>query len=243
MGAASTHGDPLDTPALLQAGVAALREQRFDEAVEKLETVWKDEAFATSEDLADIRARVGSLLAQAHLERGDARAADRPCREAIRILRRLRDKPGLDAVRELQDRIVRSLAHDAEAASRLAEQRRVATTPIEELLEGVEGEERLAALVRKATAHIDLDEHDVGAILAQQGLDEAREASHATWQVMALLALARATPQRAVAHLVAARDIADSHSEFNLISTVARAAQVAEVELPALPIAGRSKEC
>jgi hypothetical protein len=224
----------------LSRGVSALGREAYDEAATLLGGVWTDPAFQQAEDLADIRARVASLYAQALFETGDVHGADKVCRQAIRLVRKLRDKEGLQQVRSLQDRIVGTLAHDAEAAARLAEQQRVASTPLDELVASAStDEERVAVLVRKATAHCDVGELDEGGLLAQRGLDDATVLGHATWQVMARLALARARPSEALEHLVAARQTADEASEFNLISTIARAADVCGVELPGLRLPER----
>ncbi len=232
----------MNTADRLAQGVADLRAGRNQEAADHLAEVWADEELSAAEDLVDIRARAGSLYVQALVQLGQPRAADRPCRDVIRLLRKLRDRDGLTEVRRLQDQIVRALAHDREAEERASAQRRIASTPLEDLLEGVTGEERIAVHVRKANALADAGELEVAVRVARLGLQLAEEAQHITWQVMAHMALARARPHVARDHLVRAHGIADSHEEFNLVSMVARAAEVAEVELPRAWIGARPED-
>ena len=78
----------------------------------------------------------------------------------------------LELVRGLQDRVVKGLVLQAEQVARQAEQRRVADTPLDALLaDATDARTRAERLVKKATAHADVGEHDAGRPLAHAGLD------------------------------------------------------------------------
>lgn len=232
-----THdSEPPDLPTRLAAGVAALQAARWDDAIDALGPVYADPELASSEDLRDIRASVCSLYAQALLEAGRPHDADRPCRDAIRIVRALRDRAALDAVRSLQDRIVAAIAHDAERAQRLAEQARIAATPLDDLLAHAHDDAaRAEVLVKKAQAHVDVGQAAEGAQLATRAVEAARLADHVTWEVFALLALARADASQAQQALHAAYRRAERAEEFNLVSATARTARELQVALPTEP--------
>lgn len=222
-----------DAAAQLLAGVEALRRGAPGEAVAPLQAVCDDPDLAAADDLADVRARAWSLLAQAHLENGDPEAAEGPCREALRLLRRLRDTDGLGHVRALQDRIVGTLAHDADRARRLAEQARIADTRLDTLLAGATDDvARAEVLTKKAGALLDTGRPDEAAPLARDAVRAADASGHATWRTLARLALARAVPDEAVTHCIDAHRVAVDADEFNLVSTVAAAAVDLGVDLP-----------
>lgn len=223
----------MDLHERIAEGLLALRSGRPADAMTSLRVVWEDVDLAEAVDLVDIRARVGSLYAQAALESGARAEADKVCRDVLRILRKLGDRAGLDEVRTLQDQIVTAMARDAEQAERLKEQRAVSATPLVHLLAGVTDPlGRAEKLVKKATAHADLGELDQGAPLAREAVTLADAHGSPQWSVLARLALARLEPAHAVDHLIAAHRRAESAGEFNLISTIARAADLAGVVMP-----------
>lgn len=223
----------MDLEQRIADGLLALRSGRPADAAALLQVVWEDPDLAAAADLVDIRARVGSLYTQAAMDAGQLDVADKACREVLRIVRRLGDRAGLEQVRGLQDGIVLALARRAEHEQRLVEQRLVAATPLADLLAGVTDPlVRAERLVKKATAHADLDEHPEGRPLAAEALALAAAQGSAQWCVLACLALARLDPAHAVAHLAVAHQHAESAGEFNLISTIARAADLAGVALP-----------
>lgn len=222
-------------PERLAAGLAALRGARWQEAVTHLEPVTDDAELAAADDLADLRARALAWHAQALIELGRAAEAEVRCREAIRLLRRLRDAAGLAEVRSLQDRVVARLAQDAEQAAREAERRRVAQTPLDTLLDGVvDPTEQAAVYTKKALA--DQESGVPGAVqLARRALELAAEAGDVTWEVHAGVAVARCAPEQALEALVAAHRRAERADEFNLVAIVARAADELGIALPTEP--------
>lgn len=240
-------GDPTpdDLPARLRAGVDALRQGRPDRAAALLASVTADPAFQAADDLRDVRARALSLQAQALFDAGRPAEADRPCRDAIRLLRALRDKAGLSEVRALQDRIVGALAHDAEAAQREAERQRIAATPLEDLLADARSPSEAAdRCLKKASALLDGGELAAAAPVAADALARAEDTGDVRLRVLARIAYARSHPSGALDALVAAHGLAADAAEFNLVSVVARAADVLDVALPleAGPHAGRRPE-
>lgn len=219
----------------LAHGVRALRERRPAEAVDALAPVAADPELAAAEDLRDVRARVLALYAQALLESGRPAEAEPVVRDAIRLVRRLGDKAGLEEVRGLQDRVVKALVEAADQARRREEQARVAATPLDVLLAGATDDRaRAEALVKKAVALADVGDAS-GAALARDALDAATRAADVTWQVFALVALARHEPHAASEHLRSAARVADDADEFNLISVVVEASRTLGVPLPTHP--------
>jgi uncharacterized protein YyaL (SSP411 family) len=220
----------------LSTAMEALRRGAPAAAIPPLRELSADADLAAADDLRDVRARVLTWLAGALADTGALADAEAPCREALRLWRALRDKEGLDAARQIQDRIVRALAHDAEAGARAAEAARVAATPVESLLAeaGADPRARALALVRKATALEGDGAREEAAALAARALEEACGDVHG--EVMAHLVLARVGPGSGSvpSHLHAAWAAAAAAEEFNLVSMVARAAELAGVEVGAL---------
>jgi tetratricopeptide (TPR) repeat protein len=224
----------IDLAARLARGVQALGSGQHGAARADLQAVWDDAELAAATDLQDVRARVGSLLAQALLACGEPEMADRACRDTLRLLRRLGDKAGMDAVRALQDQAVRRLADHAQAQQNRAEAARVAETPLDDLLRGQETPEAQAAVfVRKATALLERGTPIPAIPIAERALSLARQHALVTWEVFARLVLARAMAERAPEHLRAALDAAAAAGEFNLVSTIARTAEEAGLAMPA----------
>ncbi len=217
----------------LQKGVEAMREGRWQEAADAIAPVYENEDLAGSSDLQDIYARVCSLYGQILVELGRPRDAHPPIRKALRILRRLRDQAGITQVRKLEDAVVKSIAHDAEREARLQEQRTIADTPLAVLMMQARTEaERGEVLIKKAGAHLDVGEPEEAARLAEEGLELVDRRGVTHWRVMGRITLARAVPERATALLTEAQHLADEASEFNLISTIATAAELTGARLP-----------
>lgn len=221
----------------LAQAMDALRAGRWVDAEADLAVVRAALTAAQDPELRDISARVCSLHAQALHALGRLADADRACRDALRLLRALGDRAGMDQVRSLQDVIVRGLAHDAEARQRQVEQTRIASTPLAELLvDATTPLARAEVLTKKATALTDTGDPDAARPLAVEAVALASAGGDVTWEVMARIALARVSPPDvAAAELAAALHAADAANEFNLVATLARAAEVIGVPLPTHP--------
>lgn len=218
----------------VEAGVAAMGAQRWAEAVEHLGTVHADPAFQVAQDLLDVRASVASLYAQSLLEIGDPLAADRACRDALRCLRTLGDRAGIDEVRKLQDRIVKALADRREQEQHREEARHIAAAPLAELLaDAPDAEARATTLVKKARAHLTSGDAETAADLAIRALDVASAHGLVIWEVFARLVLVEADDLHADGHLTAAVRAAADAGESNLISTIAATARSLGRTLPA----------
>lgn len=219
----------------LSLGIQAMKDKRWPEAATALTSVCEDHEFLSHPDFGDIRASVFSLTAQSLLEVGKAQEAHTSIRRAIRELRRLNDTEGLKQVRSLEDRIVKRLALDAEQAQRLKEQERIAETPLEMLLMPTRtAAERAEVMVKKATALEAVGKVAEAKLLATEALYLTQKVDSVHWQIMARITLARSDRPNALEHLIEAHQLADRREEFNLISTIARAAEYLQVELPKL---------
>ncbi|MEZ4316118.1 MAG: hypothetical protein R3F61_01375 [Myxococcota bacterium] len=216
---------------MLLEGVAAVREGRAADAVAPLGEV--EAALRDQAELRDVHARAASLLAQARLELGDAPGAREASHRAMASSRALGDAEGLAEVRALDERIAASLdqarraalarERSAELAGRtLAEVEAEARSPLA----------RADALLKHANAlqtHGRLDEAATSAARAAEHADEAVSVRE---QVLARIALAEADRDRAAVALYAALELADNADETTLIGLIARAAELAGVELP-----------
>ena len=94
----------------INAGVFALQEGRFADALPGLLDSANDADLAAAPDLRDVRARVCSMLGQTFLGLGRHDEADKWLRISISILRELGDGPGLAEVRGLRGQVVSKLA-------------------------------------------------------------------------------------------------------------------------------------
>ena len=145
------------------------------------------------------------LLAQALYELGRLDEAKESCREAMREARGTGDLAGMEALRALNGRIYARLAELA--------------LP-EEDPSGLEGVERLVHEAQRSAGAEALR-------LARRALELAASPREL---VLSHLALARAQPEAAEAHLRAAHAVADEHEEAQLVAAVAKAARLAGVD-------------
>lgn len=218
----------------LQKGVDALRAQRPGDAVAPLTEAW--EALEDAEELQDFAARVASLLAQALLEQGDAAAARPYAHQALRRLRTAGDEEGLQQVRALDEQIGAAL----EAKRRDVAARAKAAAYAEQTTEAIE------AMAQSPLARADALLKHVDSLRRvgqpQRAIHSAERALH--WAraprevVLAHLALAELGVD-ASDHLSAAHRVADEASETTLVGLVAKAAELAGVELGLASIADR----
>lgn len=218
----------------VRRGVEALRAGRPAEAVLELDPVARDAEFQEAPDLDDVRARVWSLLAQALHDTGRSREAEPWARKALGAAESQGDRAGALAVRALHGAIFAAATDAAKAERAALDARKLAATPLAQVLAGLSPEHAASTLVAKAVADLDDGRPEEAAEAALLGLDRARETGDVREAVLARIALARARPAEAHAHLHAAWLVADEAGEFNLVGAVARAADLAGVALAVL---------
>ncbi|MCB9765315.1 MAG: hypothetical protein H6739_36410 [Alphaproteobacteria bacterium] len=176
-----------------------------------------------------VRARALGLQAQALLALGRAPEARDALRGALRLARDLNDPDGLHQLRALNGRVYARLAEDQHQARLAADEAEALDASLEALLAAAETP-RDAAMVFVRKANQALDQGEDALALAREGLARALACDGATReQVLALLCVARAEPERRAAHLERARGLADRADETALLTAVARAAEDAGV--------------
>ena len=145
----------MDLPLYIRRGVSALAEGRPADAVEALLPVAEDPELDRTEDLADVRARICSLLAQAYLEGRDPARAERWAREALRIATDLGDEQGRQEILHLHRAAVAEVLQLHRDRQAQAAARSLLDTPLE-ILEASEAPpgERVEALVERANAEL-----------------------------------------------------------------------------------------
>ena len=214
--------------------LAALQRGRAAEAAEHLAPVVRAPELEDPE-LADVRARLCSLYAQALLESGDTSQAGIWVRKALRAATATGDTEGITEIRALQGRIVGAVA-DAEGARRREEERAaIAARPLDELLMGLDAPDAIAqVLVKKASAVAHQGGFDEASALFLRAIDVADDAGVLREQVFARLGLAATKPALADALVRQAHALAESADEFTLLATIAREAERLDVSLPVI---------
>lgn len=207
--------------------VAALRAEQPARAVELLEGALADPSFRATAELADVRARAWTLLAQAYLaiEPVDERNVERALGEALTA-----DPAAEAACAELRGRLLDQRQARLEAEARLARAGRLAAADLQPLLEKVrDPDRRLELMVQKAQADVQCGDTTSGERIAHEVLATATVTST---RVFARLVIATAAPQLAAQQLLAAHAEADAASEFNLVGAVARTADILGISMP-----------
>lgn len=212
-------------------GVAALRDGRHADAVARLREVVEDRELMAAEDLADIRARAQSLLAQALLHTGELREAEGRADAALRQVRAVGDTEGIVEVThllaEIRERATRSQGADQATA------RRMLAASMEDLLKTRDPGMRSEALLQKATAELGAGHAEVALLAARAAWETAAEIGRDRVVVLARLCAAHADPTCATEHLEAAWRVADASPEAEqLLGPVARASEVLRLPLP-----------
>ncbi len=221
----------------LKEGLACLRRGDPGRALLHLRPVVDDEALASSPDLVDIRARALALLAQALIqapvpEGGDGLAPLDEAESHLDAAESL-DAGAAEGTASLREELLDARTARLEASARAARTARLASTDIEPLLARVrDPSRRLDLLLHKAQAELDARRPDAAVSFAQRVLDAGSDDPR--HPVMALLTLAAALPDQSAQHVRRAYDLAEGASEFNLVATVARTAELLAVELPRL---------
>lgn len=222
-----------------------LRALRFHEAVEAITEVVDDPEFAVATDLRDVRLRATTMLAQALLGAG---FLDRADARLDRVEAELEGTPeaaeGLPEVRDLRSRVAEARA-DRQKQSAIADRlARLADVPVEILrTRTADPSARLELLIQKANAEVEAGRPDQAVQIGEEALLLARELASVRGEVLARMSLARAAPSRAHEELNLAWSCAERANEFNLVGAVARAADLAGVDLPMLhgPTLARSE--
>lgn len=183
-------------------------------------------------DRPGLEARAASYRAQALRELGRVEEAERAAASAVQLAKKAGDAEGVTQLRALHASILQGVA-----ATKLADQERardaaLAHTHDEDLLAGLVGAERAAALVRKAGALVDAGLLADALVTADRAREEAHAAGAPREEVLALLCAARAAVDPAP-FVLAAHAVADATNDMNLVTAVARAARAAGVTLPA----------
>lgn len=172
--------------------------------------------------------RAHSMLAQSQLALELYSEAKKSLRMAIRKAHDIGDKDALPALNQMMAEISGGLAKENIIATRRERQAEVNDTPLSELLEGVsDPNERLDVTLEKSDSLATAGQPDLAIALAGQVLATAqgKDICSPRHQVLALIAIANATPDNPGPTLERARAIADSAGEFNLITAVVKAAK------------------
>lgn len=178
-----------------------------------------------------LMARVFAWRAQSLDALGRRTEAEAAILAAIRSAKAGGDADGVRALREVQARILASLAAEQVAEAERAKDRALVDQPIAEVLSGATGGERAARLVRLANGLWEVGRHEEARQRAMEACTEARAAHDPREEVLARLSLARMdTP---APHILAAWAVADQANDPNLITAVAHAAKAAGVRLVA----------
>ncbi len=221
----------------LQEGVACLRRGDASRALLHLRPVVEDHDLAASPDLADVRSRALALLAQALIE-----APVPQERDGLQVLQEaeaLLDEAealvcgAVEAVAPLRGALLDARTARLEASARAARATRLAATDIEPLLARIsDPARRLDLLLHKAQAELDAGRSEQASAFAKRVLEaQSEDPRHA---VMAWLTQAAAAPATAEVRVSQAYALAEGASEFNLVGTVARTAELLGVALPRL---------
>ncbi|MCB9685084.1 MAG: hypothetical protein H6738_07325 [Alphaproteobacteria bacterium] len=212
-------------------GVAALREGRHAEAVARLRAVCDDRELMAAPDLADVRARALSLLAQALLHAGELREAEGRADAALRLVRTVGDTEGIveitDLLTEIRERATKSQGADASMRERML------SASLEDLSKTRDPGMRAEALLQKATAELGAGNTANALLAARAAWETAGAIGRDRVVVLARLCAAHADPTTAEEHLGEAWAVADASPEAEqLLGPVARAAELLRLALP-----------
>ncbi|MEN0061530.1 MAG: hypothetical protein AAGA48_05230 [Myxococcota bacterium] len=211
----------------LLRGLEQLRNGRAAEAIAPLLEVADDPELAKSPDLADVRARALSLLAQAYLETNQVAQAKPRIDAALSIAPPSDDRKVLV---ELAGRIDARLELDERSR---VQSERLAAMPVEEIESRSRDPRALVeVLVRKANAEVDVGRSEAAVPIAERAVVDAMTLGDVRLEILARLSLARATPDVASREIERALRSADAFGDPNLITTVVKAAKSHGVPLP-----------
>jgi len=171
--------------------------------------------------------RAYSMLAQSQLALEKYDDAKGSLRKSIRRAHDVGDKEALPALHQMMAEISGGQAKENILTSRRERQNEVAETSLDSLLEETsDPNERLDVTLEKADSLTIGGEFEQAIELAKSVLEDAQsdDIQSTRHQVLALIAIANATPENPGPTLERARAIADSANEFNLVTAVVKAA-------------------
>lgn len=203
---------------------SALRAEKYEEVIEEVKAL---DTPTLRKERPKLVAHALAWKAQAKMNMGEWDIARVAVIEAIRLAKVAQDADGLVALRELHGRISASVAALATAKQQEESDRALLERPLSEVLEE---EEKASLLLRQAGALLGLGRIEDAKERASLALLHSRSARDT---VLALLSLARCEPGEAPRHLSAAFSAAEAVDDHNLIAAVARAAKLANFQLPA----------
>lgn len=222
--------------ATLLAGVEHLRKGRPSDAVGLLRSVCGDSDLAQATDLADVRARAHSLLAQALTEAGEHDEALTVLSTAEELTSEIGDPAAGPILAALRAQIEGARVDALKARDQRTRSERLAALSLEEIesrLVSDTPQARLDVWIRKANAEVDVGRRTEGLELAERVLTEASTLEDPRLEVLARLSIARAAPDRASHELHQAWRRADAEAETTLITAVAKAAEAHGIHLDA----------
>lgn len=210
---------------LLGEGVEALRDGRPTEAAAALRQVVDNPDFQAHPELADVRARAASLLAQALLETDEVGPADRYARLALDALESFPDPAGTAQIEALRREIMGRALELRRETDQKARRERLRKVSIPDLLKAAANDvEAARMLIERATADHEAGETETAARLASRARNLADGAGELKEQVLTRLLLAQVDPGQRLAALKSAYQLALTADEPGLITGVARTA-------------------
>jgi len=216
---------------LLQ-GAEELNKGHPAEATTLLKVVATDPGLQDARDLADVRARACSLYAQALLGVDEIEEAEVWIREALRITRQEGDMDGLRVLRTLHADILKRKQDRQTQEDERARSVALAEVSVQEIVADARSPHELAQrLVERAAAAVEVQRFEEGHTIALQALDIATEHQMTRERVLAHLILARVEPDNAQDILVTALEVARQAHEVQLITLIAKSAQLFDVQL------------
>ncbi|TNE87484.1 MAG: hypothetical protein EP330_18650 [Deltaproteobacteria bacterium] len=210
----------------LAEGVAALRDGRPAEAATALREVVDDPDFQEHPELADVRARAASLLAQALLATDEVGPADRYARMALDALDAFPDPEGKAQIDGLRKEIMGRALELRRKSDQKTRRQRLLALPVDELLAAAADDaEKARLLIERATAESEAERIPQAIRLANQARHLADEAHALKEQVLTRLLVAQLDEAQRLPALRSAYQLALAAGETGLITGVARTAE------------------
>ena len=212
---------------LLRSGENAAAAQAFADVHDAPEII-------AAADMTDVRIRALTLHGQAILATGGIESAQKSVMDAMRLARSEGDPHGLHQAQALYKQVLARRDERSRRAIAASEARRVAAASLDDIRSRLapRSQPLCDALIKKANAHMDVDQSTIAHPLALEALALAQAQSWLREEVLARLSLARAQPDEAAHQLYEAWRRAERASDFTLVGTVARAADLQGVSLP-----------